>query len=347
MQFAVKDTGIGISKENLSKIFESFTQADASTTRKFGGTGLGLTICQNIVKLMGGDIEVESKPNKGSVFKFNIEFPVSDNLTLKKEQTTVKISSDLFKNSELKILLAEDNPINQKLISTMLQKTGLNCDIANNGEEAVKMANEKPYNIIFMDCQMPVLDGYKATQAIKAGSMNCQTPVIALTASIMEADVSKCFDAGMDDYLAKPMKYPDLINIINKYSDKIAAEPENPNLPQNNLSDAENFDIDFDMQSVIKKIKNNLEFDEDTINSLLKDFFADLKNKTEELKIAVENSDFQTVFQISHSIKGAAGSLCLEKIFKLAENFENMGKYKDLANADNLLEKLIFISNKH
>ncbi|MCQ2789801.1 MAG: ATP-binding protein [bacterium] len=341
LQFIVQDTGIGISKENLSKVFESFTQADSSTTRKFGGTGLGLTICKSIVELMGGEIKVESKLNKGSTFKFDIEFEISDKKELKKETTDFKISKDLFENSNLKILLAEDNLINQKLISTMFEKIGIECDIASNGEEAANKAAEGNYDIIFMDCQMPVLDGYKASQIIKSNPKSQNVPIIALTASILETDISKCYDAGMNDYLPKPMKYVDLVKKINEHTNNKAV------IQTTSENDSSNVNIDFDMETVIARMEKDLGFDRETINELLNDFFKQLKNNLQELQVAVKNNDFQKIYQLGHSLKGASGSLCIDKLEELFEQIENMGRSQNLNDIDSILSELFSVSDKY
>ncbi len=223
----------------------------------------------------------------------------------------------------------------------MFEKIGINCDIASNGEEAVNKANENDYDMIFMDCQMPILDGYRATQIIKANQKAQNVPIIALTASILESDISKCYEAGMNDYLAKPMKYTDLVKKINEHSNNNVA------IQTTNENNSSSINADFDMETVIKKMENDLGFDRETINSLLTDFFAQLKNDLNNLQTAIDNNDFAQVNQIGHSLKGASGSLCLDKLAELFEQIESKGKSQNLENINNIMTNLFAISDKY
>jgi signal transduction histidine kinase len=224
---AVSDTGMGIAAEAQQKIFEHFSQADESTTRQYGGTGLGLAICKRLVELMGGTIRVESALGLGARFQVDLVLGIkSDNAAVLREAlhgvrrdvpapaggtATVPV---VPRRAVLtgRVLVAEDNPVNQRLVKAMLAKLGVDTDSANNGAEAVAMLNERRYDAVLMDCQMPVMDGYEATAEIRrsqsAGTRH--VPIIALTANVMEGDRKKCLDAGMDDYVSKPYSLQDL-----------------------------------------------------------------------------------------------------------------------------------------
>lgn len=224
LQFEITDTGIGISEDGKKALFQSFSQADKSTTRKFGGTGLGLVICKNLVEMMGGEIGVESVLGKGSTFWFTAVFDIiaEDVYQLAvQDETTDHLKKTEF-NKRLKILLAEDNKINQKVASAILSKMGHVVDIANNGKEAVDLYRGSNYDIIFMDIQMPEMDGMEATLKIRefeeAENKVKKIPIIALTANAMEKDREKYLGAGMDDYISKPFKSEELVPVFIRFA---------------------------------------------------------------------------------------------------------------------------------
>jgi CheY-like chemotaxis protein len=202
----VCDTGIGISEEKQKDLFQSFTQADGSTTRKYGGTGLGLAIVRQLVLLMGGKIGMESESGRGSVFWCELDFPVAAIAA----QTEEEKEPDAQAEGALqgRILLVEDNKVNQMVASKMLAAMGLTVDLADDGEKALAALAQTRYDLVLMDCQMPVLDGYQATRAFRSQEPQGgkRLPIIAMTANAMEGDRQKCLEAGMDDYIAKPVK---------------------------------------------------------------------------------------------------------------------------------------------
>ena len=207
LRFAVRDSGIGIPAEKQQSIFEAFSQADTSTTRQFGGTGLGLTICARLVSLMGGRIWVESQPGQGSTFFFTVR---AGRVAPKEIQAVVQPMSGPSVQTptvRLRILLVEDHPVNQKLASTILGKWGHEITIAQNGQEGVDQYRDGgPWDLVLMDMQMPVMGGLEATREIRRlEALNRRhVPIIAMTANAMEADQKACIEAGMDDFVAKP-----------------------------------------------------------------------------------------------------------------------------------------------
>jgi len=210
----VKDEGIGIPKDKIKKIFNAFSQADNSISRKYGGTGLGLTISYKLVKLLGGELKVESEPNKGSKFYFEIPIKVGSSYDDK-----IESNNNIDKN--IKILIAEDNDANQVFMRVILNKLKLNFDIVSNGKEAVEYAKKHDYNLILMDIGMPIMDGITATKEIRKFS---QIPIIALTASVLEEEKEKFLQSGMNDYLSKPLNISKLKEILHKYEHVLKAK---------------------------------------------------------------------------------------------------------------------------
>ena len=228
---AIADTGIGIERDRLAKLFQPFTQADASISRKYGGTGLGLAICKRLVEIMEGKIWVESLGNiggnpplnwisprnfnstKGSVFYFTVLMKDSEKLPPDSPYLNAKLAIATAEKSSLRILVAEDNPVNQKLAIFMFKKLGCNIDIANNGVEVLDKLNHKVYDVIFMDMQMPEMDGVEATQRIR---LNCdpQPWIIAMTAHAVGEARETCLQAGMNDYISKPIRIEELTTVL-------------------------------------------------------------------------------------------------------------------------------------
>jgi hypothetical protein len=219
LRFEIRDTGIGVSEEQKEILFQPFTQADSSTTRQFGGTGLGLTICKNLVELLGGEIGLESIPGKGSTFWFTVSVERGNgkinqtNLTIE----TPTLPTEVLQERSLRILIAEDNKINQKVISWLLAPLNGQFDIVENGLEAVAAVTRSNYDLVLMDIQMPEMDGVAATKQIRslAGPVG-QIPIIAMTANAMQGDREKYLLAGMNDYVAKPIDQRDFLTIITR-----------------------------------------------------------------------------------------------------------------------------------
>jgi len=216
----VRDTGIGIPGDRLEHLFDPFTQADSSTTRKYGGTGLGLAISRQLAKLMDGSIKVVSWPGQGTSFAVSIPFATCSEA----EQSFVlqqgQQEHQPAEGRPARILLVEDNAVNQLVASAVLEKQGHSVMVAGNGKEALTMLQLLPVDLVLMDCQMPVMDGFEATRRIRNGEAGEQSrllPVIAMTAHAFARDKEHCFVSGMDDYLTKPVQSAVLARAVAKW----------------------------------------------------------------------------------------------------------------------------------
>lgn len=213
IRIAIEDTGIGLSDAAIEMIFDQFSQADTSTTRKFGGTGLGLTITKQLVELMGGSLSVASDLGVGSTFSIEITLPISQPVKEQPKAAIVQVEP-----IRAYILVAEDNSVNQIVAKRMLENIGCRIDIAEDGQICVEMLTARAYDLVFMDCQMPRLDGFDATRAIRAlAPPRSKTPVVAMTANALAGDRERCLESGMDDYLSKPMKPEQLREILTRW----------------------------------------------------------------------------------------------------------------------------------
>jgi CheY-like chemotaxis protein/HPt (histidine-containing phosphotransfer) domain-containing protein len=234
LSIAVRDTGIGVAAEQQAHIFDAFSQADGSTTRKYGGTGLGLAIVKQLVTLMRGRIELESRLGEGSTFRFTAIFtrcePVQHSDSLPEVATTVRVAQTdqhAQSQSEMHILLVEDNPVNREVASGMLETFACRIDFAENGREALTATETKKYDLVFMDCQMPEMDGLTATRLIRERESKAMSvasvprvPIVALTAHAMQGDRELCLAAGMDDYLTKPFTLTQLEQVLARWISK-------------------------------------------------------------------------------------------------------------------------------
>jgi CheY-like chemotaxis protein len=296
--FEVRDSGIGMTSEQISKIFEPFVQADSSTTRKYGGTGLGLSIAKNLIELMGGKLIVESTPNVGSKFGFSA---VIDTINLpydmplhESQHAIVKLEKPQFKGE---ILVCEDNSMNQLVIKESLTRVGINAVMADNGLDGVNIVRKrieeggKPFDLIIMDIQMPVMDGLEASSQIE--KFKTGTPIVAMTANIMSEEMEIYRQSGIPDYISKPFTSQELWRCLLKY-----LTPVNQNTTVENTQSAENNappdEIDFDLE--FKQV-------------LQRHFWNSNQNKYNELIDAIKADDLELAHRLAHTLKGNAAQL--------------------------------------
>lgn len=225
LRIDVMDTGIGMSKEGLHRIFSPFSQADTDTTRLYGGTGLGLTLCRQLVERMHGQIMVDSEVGHGTHFTVTLPLPVYTQTTQQAEKP-LPIEETPTPVKGLHVLLVEDNQVNQLVASSLLRKLGHSVDLAENGKQALEALEERNYDMVLMDCQMPVMDGYEATQKIRENPAWKRLPVIAVTANVMQGDREDCLASGMNDYITKPYNRNELKAAIDRWAPDSPVGPE-------------------------------------------------------------------------------------------------------------------------
>jgi two-component system aerobic respiration control sensor histidine kinase ArcB len=310
--FSVADTGIGITAENLPLVFDSFQQANDSIPRLYGGTGLGLTICKNLVELQGGEIGVRSEVGQGSCFFFTIPYTVSEEPLIK--EPAVIQEPDLLEG--LTILLAEDNTINQLIAVSMLGQWQVKVNMAQNGEEALSKAFEHKYDLILMDVQMPQLDGIEATARLRAQpGPNQHTPIIALTADAIQVSADSFQALGFTNYLIKPYHEVALYRMLAQVSQRV--QPISVPAPAPSVTKGPHYDF-----FMFGKLASDAEF----IRKLLQMFIDQVPDQVQRLKIAIEQENWPAVVHEAHILKTTFGNLNIEpetshlkKLEKLAE----------------------------
>ncbi len=342
---AVKDSGVGISQDKIGELFKPFSQVDDSPTRNFGGTGLGLVICKEFVNMMDGDIGVESKPGSGSTFYFTFKLKTQKEQHLYKENELSRIyefqgnkpvkavNLKIFNNirKKYRILLAEDNVVNQKIAMKILTDYGFKAHAVSNGFEALGEAVKGIYDAILMDVQMPGMDGFSATLQIRRLEGNPgKVPIIALTAHAMQGDKERCFASGMNEYVTKPISGDELILKIDKLLKIDNSMPEDQSetedLPDNNQ------DV-FDFNHLDKMSMGNKEFQ----SELLVTFFEDVIIRYKRLEEWIKSKNLDKIINEAHTIKGASSSIGAVKIAEEALAIELSGKHNDI---ENILQRL-------
>jgi CheY-like chemotaxis protein len=291
----VSDTGVGIPYEKLNTIFDSFSQADASVTRKYGGTGLGLTIAKQLVELQNGRITVISQEHVGSTFIVLIPYAKTKNIS-----RTVSIANEKkgvgSRDYALDVLLVEDNDINRLYAKTILKNWNCFTETAENGLVAIEKLKGNTFDVVLMDVQMPVMDGYEATKAIRMMAPPLRDiPIVALTANATKADVEKCLSAGMNDYLPKPFTPDDL---YRKLFNELKIKPANPTgkkavVVQSTPKSYYNLDY-------LKEVSGN---NQDFIHEMVNTFITTLPQTLEELADSIAVSDWDKVARLAHQIK--------------------------------------------
>ena len=332
LRFSVSDTGIGIPAHLLGRIFDIFTQADASTTRLFGGTGLGLTITKRLTELMGGELRVESREGEGSTFSFLLPFllPTSQQLSAIQKPATEPLTG----LRRLRILVVDDVPINQLVTEKTIGKTGDHLvETAANGREAVERWVSGRYDVIFMDVQMPVMDGLQATMEIRRREQDLggHVHICAMTANAMKEDMAVCRQAGMDSYIAKPVRAEELVETIRKVAFATLTPASNGSMesPSDVVSPAPAMDASsvFDREDLIGRLGG----DDCMVDEIVALFLETTRASLANLEAAIDGKDSDGVRSVAHSIKGASANIGARGMRVLADEIEMAANRKDLS----------------
>ena len=335
LRFEVTDTGIGMSRDQIGKLFQPFTQADISTTRQFGGTGLGLAISQSLVTMMGGEIGVDSTEGKGSTFWFTAEVTVlPDDLTKDAASTHRSKPKDprsdaLERIAGLRVLLVEDNEINQQVAREFLGLAGVTVDIASNGKIAIDMVAATPYDAVLMDVQMPLMDGYQATKIIRADTRHKDLPIIAMTAHAMQSEREKCLAVGMNDHVIKPIDPNRLYAALATWAARSGSRPAKP---ANKITAADSptpTPVSADalpdaIQGInLTEARAMMRGNDVILRRLLGAFHANYMDQADEIAALLTDGDLETAVRTAHTLKGVSGNVRAERVYQAAKALDD------------------------
>jgi PAS domain S-box-containing protein len=327
VRFEVTDTGIGISPDAGGRLFQAFSQADSSTTRRFGGTGLGLAICKRLVELMQGEIGFRSEPGRGSTFWFAVPLtrPSAAGLDgpAPRQPAGVAVQPTMLASEAPPLLVVEDSAINQQVAVRMLEALGLRSRVVANGEEALAALAEQTYSAILMDCQMPVMDGYEAASAIRrAEAGQRHIPIIALTANAMRGDRERCLAAGMDDYLAKPIRRGELAAALQRWLllDEPPAAPTRPTPGEPPLGGGP---VDPAALARLRQLQRPGQ--PNIVRKLIDQFLSDAARHRATLERARAEGDSPALARLAHTIKGDARTFGSPELEALCDRLEQLG----------------------
>lgn len=324
VRFTVTDTGIGIPKDKLNTIFERFRQAESYTTRSYGGTGLGLSIARQLVELQGGNMEISSEEGKGSVFSFTLKFEKpSETIWNKSGSEKTEIDYDRIRN--LNILLAEDNPINVKLIRNIFDQYAIRIDVAENGQEVLSLIGRKQYDLILMDMEMPVLNGYETTRIIRK-EYGLEVPIFAMTAHAMAGEQERCIQLGMNDFISKPLNSAELFEKIHRIAiqtNKQNTSVENNSFtpmhqPEEKIPDEGQIDLTY-----LRELSSgNRAFEKEMLTLFIKQVPEELM----ELQQAYQQKEHLLVKNTAHRMKSSLPLVGIDYLLKLLAQLEDAGR---------------------
>jgi PAS domain S-box-containing protein len=346
MSFEITDSGIGIPEDKLIRLFSPFSQADSSTARRYGGTGLGLVISRRLSELMGGKIGVESTVGKGSTFRFTAVFETraSSCGPVRKVQPSPDAAAAL---TGARILLVEDTLTNQIISLKMLEKMGLSADLVENGREAIDRLSREPYDLVLMDCQMPIMDGPEAARRIRngeAGERSAQVPIVALTAHALKEDEERCREAGMNDYCSKPIDFERLLKILRRWLEDGTGSPPRPATLVNAPAGPEPVKGNpgpvstqaFDKNELLDRIRG----DKAMAKELAIAFLGDMVDQIRSLRGMVSSGDSASCVRQAHRIKGASANMSCMALRQTAHAMELAGRDGDLSTLRVMLPRL-------
>lgn len=307
--FEVQDTGIGIPATKVNEIFKRFGQVVTGSTREYGGAGLGLTITKQLVDLQGGTIKVKSAVGEGTYFTTEIPYEISDLEAFSKNDVIEKPSS--FNNKKISVLVAEDNPTNRRIFQLQFENLGIVADYAENGRIAVEMLREKTYDLVLMDIQMPEMDGYSATKAIR-NELNIKVPIIAVTAHVFSGEREKCIAHGMNDYLPKPMQEEELFGLLKSYLPNALHENKNRSGSENGKPKRTHaaVETDFDRKYVFALTRGNKETLAELANLTINQSALEIQ----EIEKAMEQKNYNNIQASSHSMRSTVLNMGFNKL---------------------------------
>ncbi|MEQ8925026.1 MAG: ATP-binding protein [Fulvivirga sp.] len=323
----VSDNGIGIDESNRKHLFKSFSQLDSSTSKSYKGTGLGLYISKKLTELMGGDIGIESNEPKGSNFWFTF-----DSIEISASADISELTEDISLSAQSNILVVDDNSVNLQIASEILRKSGCKVTSMNSGKKAVKSAQAEKFDLIFMDIQMPDLDGVETSRRIRKIDLNKHTPIIAMTAYSMKGDREKYLSSGMDDYISKPILPESLIYTVKKWIDE---DPPTERKSKRKLLKSSLNTLDFNTLENLMKFGGK-----EMVKETLNEFNTECKFQIASLQEAYAGNNFEDILVILHTLKGNAGTLGVQKIAFWAEFMEEEVKKKNYHIFDSNLKEL-------
>jgi PAS domain S-box-containing protein len=310
IQFAVKDTGIGIPQEQMEKLFKSFSQVDASISRRYGGTGLGLVICKQLTQMMAGRIWVESQVGQGSTFYFTLVVPASP-IQLDTPEEAIQAIPRLAQQLPLRILLAEDNRVNQQVALLTLEQLGYQADAVSNGLEVLQSLRRQPYDVVLMDIQMPEMDGLAATRQIcQASSLGQRPRIIAMTAFATQDNWKQCLAAGMDDYISKPIQIVKLIQVLSK------CQP-NTDAPLSSAS------LDAHVLQALRQMAGSRATE--VLAQIIDNYLEAAPQLLQAMHDAVASGDAAALKQAAHTLRGASANLGAIALSQFCKTLEAMG----------------------
>ncbi len=325
LMFAVKDTGVGIAQSKLHSIFDAFSQEDSSITRRFGGTGLGLSISSRLVVAMGGHISANSVLGQGSQFDFDILVGLGARAVAATAPATggaAALSSPAAAagSAGLNILLVEDNLINQKLAVALLKREGHRITLADNGQIALDILAKQQFDLVLMDMMMPVFDGLQATRCFRATEQSRRTPIVAMTANVMPGDRERCLQAGMDDYLSKPISVSELNRVLALYAKgRVAIDSESLSVP--GLAAAPPLQVAasrFDYAQALREV------DQEVVDIIADTFMSSWPNDLEKMQLAVAQADWSVLARATHTLRGIFGMFGASPAVALLADLEQL-----------------------